>query len=41
VDESTDEDSYYTILYICGSIVGLIGAIYVALHFFPMVEPPS
>ncbi|KAK1925088.1 Golgi apparatus membrane protein TVP15 [Papiliotrema laurentii] len=33
--------NYYTILYVCGSIVGLAGIAYIALHFVPMVEPPS
>lgn len=34
-------DSYYTILYVCGTIVGAAGLAYVALHFVPMFEAPS
>ncbi|KAI9637952.1 Golgi apparatus membrane protein TVP15 [Dioszegia hungarica] len=33
--------NYYTILYICGSILGLVGLVYIGLHFVPIVEPPS
>jgi len=36
-----DDNSYYTILYVCGTIVGVAGLIFIALHFFPMFEPPS
>ncbi|ORX33795.1 Golgi apparatus membrane protein TVP15 [Kockovaella imperatae] len=33
--------NYYTILYICGTLVGAVGVAYIVLHFFRMVEPPS
>ncbi|WWC69234.1 uncharacterized protein I206_103171 [Kwoniella pini CBS 10737] len=33
--------SYYTILYICGSVVGFVGLAYIALNFLQMFEPPS
>jgi hypothetical protein len=36
-----DHDSYYTILYVCGTIVGVAGLVFIGLHFFPMFEPPS
>ena len=35
------DGSYYTILYVCGTLVGFAGLAYIALHFVPMVEPPS
>ena len=33
--------SYYTILYVCGAVVGIVGLAYIALNFFPMFEAPS
>jgi len=39
--KNADGDSYYTILYVCGTIVGVAGLIFIGLHFFPMFEPPS
>ena len=33
--------SYYTILYVCGAVVGFVGIAYIALNFFPMFEAPS
>ncbi|RSH93893.1 Late Golgi vesicles protein [Saitozyma podzolica] len=33
--------NYYTILYVCGSIVGFAGLVYIALNFVPLVEAPS
>ncbi|WWD16151.1 hypothetical protein CI109_100576 [Kwoniella shandongensis] len=33
--------NYYTILYVCGSVVGLVGLAYIGLHFVPAIEPPS
>lgn len=33
--------SYYIILYISGSVVGFAGLVYIALHFLPVIEPPS
>jgi hypothetical protein len=33
--------SYYTVLYIAGSVVGFVGLVYIGLHFMPMIEPPS
>ncbi|ORY29959.1 Golgi apparatus membrane protein TVP15 [Naematelia encephala] len=33
--------NYYTILYICGTVVGVVGIAYIALNFFPVFEPPS
>jgi len=32
--------NYYTILYVCGSAVGLVGVIYIALNFLHLFEPP-
>lgn len=37
----TSDGSYYTILYVCGTIAGVIGLAYIALNFVPVVEPPS
>ncbi|KAL0254122.1 hypothetical protein I308_101502 [Cryptococcus tetragattii IND107] len=33
--------NYYTLLYICGTIVGAVGLAFIALHFVHMVEAPS
>ncbi|GFZ45801.1 hypothetical protein JCM24511_03531 [Saitozyma sp. JCM 24511] len=33
--------NYYTILYVCGSIVGFAGLVYIVLNFVPLVEAPS
>ncbi|EIW70201.1 hypothetical protein M231_01642 [Tremella mesenterica] len=33
--------NYYTLLYVCGTIVGAIGLAFVGLNFIPMFEPPS
>ncbi|KAK8869587.1 hypothetical protein IAR55_000154 [Kwoniella newhampshirensis] len=33
--------NYYTILYVCGAVVGLVGLAYVGLHFVPAIDPPS
>ncbi|KAL7424210.1 hypothetical protein Q5752_001796 [Cryptotrichosporon argae] len=33
--------NYYTILYVCGTIVGTAGLAYIVLHFLKIVEPPS
>ncbi|WVQ78466.1 hypothetical protein IAT38_000552 [Cryptococcus sp. DSM 104549] len=33
--------NYYTILYICGTVVGVVGLAYIGLHFVPAIEPPS
>ncbi|WVR05362.1 hypothetical protein IAU60_002376 [Kwoniella sp. DSM 27419] len=33
--------NYYTILYICGTVVGAVGLAYIVLNFVPMFEPPS
>jgi hypothetical protein len=33
--------SYYTVLYIAGSVVGFVGLVYIGLHFMPVIEPPS
>lgn len=35
------DSSYYTILYVCGTLVGFAGLAFIALHFVPVVEPPS
>lgn len=32
--------NYYTILYVCGTIVAFVGVVYIALHFLNVVEPP-
>lgn len=32
--------NYYVLLYVCGSVVGLVGVIYVALNFLHLLEPP-
>ncbi|TXT10258.1 uncharacterized protein COLE_04192 [Cutaneotrichosporon oleaginosum] len=33
--------NYHTLLKVCGSIVGLVGLAFVALHFIPAVDTPS
>ncbi|ODO10898.1 hypothetical protein I350_01497 [Cryptococcus amylolentus CBS 6273] len=33
--------NYYTILYVCGTVVGVVGAAYIALNFVPAVDAPS
>lgn len=33
--------NYYTILYICGSLIALIGAIYIALNWVPIDTPST
>ncbi|WWC60884.1 uncharacterized protein I303_103460 [Kwoniella dejecticola CBS 10117] len=33
--------NYYTILYICGTVVGVVGLAYIALNFLQMFEAPS
>ncbi len=32
--------NFYTILYVCGSIVGFVGLVFVALHFIPAIDTP-
>lgn len=32
--------NYYTILYVCGSVVGFIGLVYIGLNFVNLFEPP-
>jgi len=33
--------SYYTLLYVCGTIVGFAGVAFIGLNFFPIFEAPS
>jgi hypothetical protein len=33
--------SFNVIFYISGTIVGFAGLVYIALHFFPLLEAPS
>jgi hypothetical protein len=32
--------NFYTILYVCGSIVGFVGLVFIALHFIPAIDTP-
>jgi hypothetical protein len=32
--------NYYTILYVCGSTVGFVGLVYVALNFLNLFDAP-
>jgi hypothetical protein len=32
--------NYYTILYVCGSAIALVGLVYAVLNFVHIIEPP-